>query len=269
MRVALFLTCVNDTLYPRTGQAVVRLLERLGVDVDFPVGQTCCGQAHYNTGYRHEAEPLARRYADVFAGYDAIVTPSGSCAAMVRDIYPRLGTRARDEGRDDGLARALSVLPRTYELTEFLVDVLGVTDVGAYFPHTVTYHPTCHGLRMLGLGERPRRLLEAVRGLELRELEGAEECCGFGGTFAVKNPAVSAAMAADKVRNAESTGADVLCAADNSCLMHIGCTMSRKGTRIRPVHLAEILASTRQDPLEIPRADRPVHVTTGSTGEHR
>jgi L-lactate dehydrogenase complex protein LldE len=248
MRVALFLTCVNDTLYPRTGQAVVALLTRLGVDVDFPLGQTCCGQAHYNTGYRHEAEPLARRYARVFDGYDAVVTPSGSCAAMVRDIYPRLGDRARDEGRGEALAAELARLPKTYELTEFLVDVLKVTDVGAYFPHTVTYHPTCHGLRMLGLGERPRRLLEAVNGIELVDLPGAEECCGFGGTFAVKNPDVSAAMGADKVRNAESTGAEVLCAADNSCLMHIGGTMARQGTVMRPVHLAEILASTEEHP---------------------
>jgi L-lactate dehydrogenase complex protein LldE len=269
MRVALFLTCVNDTLYPSTGKAVVKLLNRLDVAVDFPMEQTCCGQAHYNTGYRHEAEPLALRYADVFAGYDAIVTPSGSCAAMVRDIYPRLASRAGDEGRGDGLGQSLSGLPRTYELTEFLVDVLGVTDVGAYFPHTVTYHPTCHGLRMLGLGDRPRRLLAEVRGLELLELAGADECCGFGGTFAVKNAAVSAAMGADKVRNAESTGAEVLCAADNSCLMHIGGMVSRQGTRIRPVHLAEILASTQEDPLELTWPDGPSPVTNGSTGEDR
>ncbi|MDF3298924.1 (Fe-S)-binding protein [Streptomyces tropicalis] len=249
MRVALFLTCVNDTLYPDTGRAVVRLLTRLGVDVDFPMGQTCCGQAHYNTGYRHEAEPLARRFADVFRGYEAIVTPSGSCGAMVRELYPRLGERARAEGRGDTLAAALApVVPRTYELTEFLVDVLGVTDVGACYPHRVTYHPTCHGLRALGLGDRPGRLLRAVRGLDLVELPGAEECCGFGGTFAVKNPDVSAAMGADKVRHAESTGAAVLCAADNSCLMHLGGTLTRMGSDVRPVHLAEILASTEKEP---------------------
>ncbi|MET9256234.1 (Fe-S)-binding protein [Streptomyces sp. NPDC003717] len=247
MRVALFLTCVNDTLYPDTGRAVVRLLTRLGVDVDFPADQTCCGQAHYNTGYRHGAEPLARHFADVFGGYDAIVTPSGSCGAMVRELYPRLGERARAEGRGGGLAAVLApVVPKTYELTEFLVDVLGVTDVGAYYPHTVTYHPTCHGLRSLGLGDRPARLLGAVEGLELVELPGAEECCGFGGTFAVKNPDVSAAMGADKVRAAEATGASVLCAADNSCLMHLGGTMTRLRTGLRPVHLAEILASTRE-----------------------
>ncbi|MEU6242054.1 (Fe-S)-binding protein [Streptomyces sp. NPDC047024] len=249
MRVALFLTCVNDTLYPDTGRAVVRLLARLGVDVDFPMTQTCCGQAHYNTGYRHETEPLARHYAEVFGEYDAIVTPSGSCAAMVRELYPRLGERASAEGRGDGLTATLApVIPKTYELTEFLVDVLGVTDVGAWYPHTVTYHPTCHGLRSLGLGDRPRRLLQAVKGLELIELPGADECCGFGGTFSVKNADVSAAMGADKVRKAESTGAEVLCAADNSCLMHLGGTLSRSGSDLRPVHLAEILASTEEDP---------------------
>ncbi|MET9498760.1 (Fe-S)-binding protein [Streptomyces sp. NPDC006552] len=256
MRVALFLTCVNDTLYPDTGRAVVKLLTRLGVEVDFPAAQTCCGQAHYNTGYRHQAEPLARHFSDVFGSglasgaYDAVVTPSGSCAAMVRELYPRMGERARAEGRGSALATTLApVVPKTYELTEFLVDVLKVTDVGAYYPHTVTYHPTCHGLRSLGLGDRPTQLLRSVRGLELVELPGAEECCGFGGTFAVKNPDVSAAMGADKIRNAEATGADVLCAADNSCLMHLGGTMSRLRTELRPVHIAEILASTEGDLL--------------------
>jgi len=252
MRVALFLTCVNDTLFPDTGRAVVKLLTRLGVDIDFPMGQTCCGQAHYNTGYRHQAEPLAEQLSDVFREYEAIVTPSGSCGAMVRELYPRMGERARAEGRGDTLARTLApVVSKTYELTEFLVDVLGVTDVGAYYPHTVTYHPTCHGLRSLGLADRPRRLLQAVKGLELRELPGADECCGFGGTFAVKNSDVSAAVGADRVRNAESTGADVLFAADNSCLMHLGGTMTRLRTQLRPVHIAEILASTEDDPAVV------------------
>ncbi|GAA3910501.1 (Fe-S)-binding protein [Streptomyces sp. NPDC003631] len=250
MRVALFLTCVNDTLYPNTGRAVVKLLSRLGVEVDFPMAQTCCGQAHYNTGYRHEAEPLALKFSDVFREYDAIVTPSGSCGAMVRELYPRMGERARAEGRGEAVATALApVVPKTYELTEFLVDVVGVTDVGAYYPRRVTYHPTCHGLRSLGLGDRPERLLRAVEGLELVELPGAEECCGFGGTFALKNSDVSAAMGVDKVRNAESTGAETLCAADNSCLMHIGGTMARLHVGMRPVHIAEILASTKGDPL--------------------
>ncbi|GAA2741037.1 (Fe-S)-binding protein [Kitasatospora cinereorecta] len=236
MRVALFVTCVNDALYPGTGRAVVRLLERLGVDVDFPEAQTCCGQPQFNTGYRAETLPLARRTAAAFAGYDHVVTPSGSCAAMIRDNYPKLG-----------LPEAESLPGRVYELTEFLVDVLGVTDVGAYYPHTVTYHPSCHGLRMLGLGDRPLRLLRAVKGLDLVELPGAEECCGFGGTFAIKNPAVSAAMAADKVRNALATGAEVLCGADNSCLMHLGGTLRRQDAPLRTVHLAEILASTEKE----------------------
>ncbi|WP_236239483.1 (Fe-S)-binding protein [Streptomyces sp. CC228A] len=250
MRVALFVTCVNDTLYPRTGRAVVRLLERLGVAVDFPLAQSCCGQPQYNTGYRREAEPLLRRFDAAFAPYDHVVTPSGSCAAMVRDAYPRIGARAAAEGRGGALAAAAARgAARTYELTEFLVDVLGVTDVGASFPHTVTYHPTCHGLRALGLGDRPRRLLSRVRGLELRELPGAEECCGFGGTFAVKNAAVSAAMGADKARAVRATGAGVLCAVDNSCLMHLGGTLERQGAAVRVVHLAEILASTEEEPF--------------------
>ncbi|MEU7028152.1 (Fe-S)-binding protein [Streptomyces sp. NPDC046275] len=239
MRVALFVTCVNDALYPATGVATVRLLERLGVTVDFPAAQSCCGQPQFNTGYRAEAAPLVRRTVRAFEGYEYVVTPSGSCAAMVRGHYRQFGPEAAELG------------PRTYELTEFLVDVLGVTDVGAHYPHRVAYHPSCHGLRMLGLGDRPLRLLRAVRGLELVELPGAEECCGFGGTFAVKNPAVSAAMGADKVRNALDSGAEVLCGADNSCLMHLGGTMSRMRVlpELRPVHLAEILASTEKEPL--------------------
>ncbi|MEU1801677.1 (Fe-S)-binding protein [Streptomyces sp. NPDC019937] len=248
MRVALFITCVNDTLYPRTGQAVVTLLERLGVEVDFPPEQSCCGQPQFNTGYRHDTEPLLRRYATAFRGYDYIVTPSGSCAAMVRDNYPRMGARAAAEGRGQELADlAATAAPRTFELTEFLTDVLKVTDVGAYYPHTVTYHPTCHGLRMLGLGDGPRTLLAAVEGLDLVELPGAEECCGFGGTFAVKNAAVSAAMGADKARNIVSTGAEAVCTVDNSCQMHIGGTLARQGSAVRPVHIAEILASTEGD----------------------
>ncbi|MGA6152309.1 (Fe-S)-binding protein [Stenotrophomonas sp. NPDC087984] len=245
MRVALFITCVNDTLYPQTGRAVVTLLERLGVEVGFPEGQSCCGQPQFNTGYRHETEPLVRRYAAAFRDYDYVVAPSGSCAAMVRDNYPRIGAKAAAEGRGQELADAAAeTVPKTYELTEFLTDVLKVTDVGAYYPHTVTYHPTCHGLRMLGLGDRPRSLLAAVKGLNLVELPGADECCGFGGTFAVKNAAVSAAMGADKARNITATGAEAVCTVDNSCQMHIGGTLARQGSTVRPVHIAEILAST-------------------------
>ncbi|MFG2211391.1 (Fe-S)-binding protein [Streptomyces sp. NPDC048638] len=252
MRVALFVTCVNDTLYPGTGRAVVTLLERLGVQVDFPATQTCCGQPQFNTGYRRETEPLVRRHAAAFEKYDYVVTPSGSCAAMVRDNYPRIGAKARAEGRGAELASAAaSAVPKTYELTEFLVDVLGVTDVGAYFPHTITYHPTCHGLRMLGLGRRPLALLSQVTGLELRELTGAEECCGFGGTFAVKNAAVSAAMGADKAGHIEETGASAVCTVDNSCLLHIGGTLARRGSPVRPVHIAEILAATKDSPYRM------------------
>jgi L-lactate dehydrogenase complex protein LldE len=238
MRVALFVTCVNDLMFPDTGRAVVRVLERLGHRVDFPAEQTCCGQMHANSGYRAEALPLVRRFVDTFSGYDAVVAPSGSCVAMVRDAYPRLSTG------DDGLARRVAALaPRTYELSELLVDVLGVTDVGASFPHRVTYHPTCHGLRMLRLGERPQALLRAVRGIELAELPGAEECCGFGGTFALKNKDVSAAMLADKCAAVEGTDADYLAAADNSCLMHIGGGLSRRRSGVRALHYAEILAA--------------------------
>jgi L-lactate dehydrogenase complex protein LldE len=257
VRVALFVTCVNDTLYPRTGRAVVQLLERLGVTVDFPPAQTCCGQAHYNSGYRRQTEPLVRRHAEAFADYDYVVAPSGSCVAMVRDTHPRVARRAAAEGREAGSPQAVeAVARRTYELTEFLVDVLGVTDVGAWFPYTVTYHPSCHGLRMLGLGDRPMRLLSAVGGMELRELEGAQECCGFGGTFALKNPDVSAAMGEDKVRSAVATGARVLCGADNSCLMHLAGIAGRQGAALRTVHLAEILASTKEEPyLPLPVAE--------------
>ncbi|OKH99145.1 Fe-S oxidoreductase [Streptomyces sp. CB02923] len=262
MRVALFVTCINDTLYPDTGRAVITLLERLGVEVGFPEQQSCCGQPQFNTGYRHLTEPLVRRFDRAFADYDYVVTPSGSCAAMVRDNYPRIAAKAAAEGRGGReLARAAaSAVPKTYELTEFLVDVLKVTDVGAYYPHTVTYHPTCHGLRMLGLGDRPRRLLERVRGLELRELPGAEECCGFGGTFAVKNPAVSAAMGADKAQAIRETGAEAVCTVDNSCLLHIGGTLQRQGAAARPVHIAEILAATEADA----RGPVPAAVTEGS-----
>ncbi|GHH66560.1 Fe-S oxidoreductase [Streptosporangium violaceochromogenes] len=237
MRVALFITCLNDLLFPGTGRATVTLLRRLGCDVAFPRAQTCCGQMHLNTGYRRQGERLARRFAGVFTGYDAVVVPSGSCAATIRARHP-LAAPAEGSG---GAAEAM---PGVYELSEFLVDVLGVTDVGAFFPHRVTYHPTCHSLRGLRLGDRPIHLLERVGGLELVPLPGAEECCGFGGTFALKNPAISTAMCADKVRNVAATGAEVLCAADNSCLTHIGGVLGRLRTGVRTLHLAEILAAT-------------------------
>jgi len=241
MKVALMVTCINDAMFPETGKAVVTLLRRLGVEVDFPAAQTCCAQPMVNTGYLDEAVPVVRTFVDAFAGYDAIVTPSGSCAGSARHQH---GIVARRSG-DAGLAAAVAeTAPKVYELTEFLVDVLGVTDVRAYFPHRVTYHPTCHSLRMLGVGDRPRRLLEQVRGLTLVDLPAAEECCGFGGTFAVKNADTSIAMGADKARHVRETGAEVLVAGDNSCLLHIGGMLSRERSGVRVLHLAEILAST-------------------------
>jgi L-lactate dehydrogenase complex protein LldE len=243
MHVALFITCFNDTLFPATGRAVVALLERLGHQVAFPEEQTCCGQMHFNTGYRPEAAVLARRFVKVFERFEAVVTPSGSCAGMVREFYPRL---AADSG-DERLGRAVADLsPRVFELSEFLVDRLGVTDVGAYYPHRVTYHPTCHSLRMLRVGDRPLRLLRAVRGIDLVELPQAAECCGFGGTFAVKNADTSMAMLADKLRHVLGTRAEVVTAGDNSCLMHIGGALSRSRAGVRTVHLAEILAATEE-----------------------
>jgi L-lactate dehydrogenase complex protein LldE len=231
MKVGLFITCVNDLMYPDTGKAVVTILERLGVTVDFPAAQTCCGQMHVNSGYRDEALPMVRGFVETFEPYEAVVVPSGSCAAMVRESYPRL------------VPAAAGVAARTYELSEFLIDVLDVTDVGARFAARVTYHPTCHGLRGLHLGDRPLTLLRAVRDLDLVDLPGALECCGFGGTFALKNSDVSSAMLADKCAAIGSTGATVVAAVDNSCLAHIGGGLSRRGDQVRAMHYAEILAA--------------------------
>jgi len=241
MKVALMLTCINDTMFPETGKSVVRLLRRLGVDVDFPAAQTCCGQPMINTGYLDEAVPVVRQFVSAFEGYDAIVTPSGSCAGSARHQHDMVARRSGDARLVEAVARTS---PRTYELSEFLVDVLGVEDVGAYFPHKVTYHPTCHSLRLLGVGDRPTRLLRAVKGLRLADLPAAEECCGFGGTFALKNAETSVAMGADKVRHARETGAEVLVAGDNSCLLHMGGILSRQRSGMRVMHLAEILAQT-------------------------
>jgi L-lactate dehydrogenase complex protein LldE len=246
MRVALMVTCVNDAMFPETGKAVVTLLRRLGVDVEFPAAQTCCAQPMVNTGYLDEAVPVVRTFVDAFAGYDAIVTPSGSCAGSARHQHALV---ARRSGDADLVAAVAETSPRTYELSEFLVDVLGVTDVGAYFPHRVTYHPTCHSLRMLGVGDRPQRLLEQVRGIRLVDLPSAEECCGFGGTFAVKNADTSVAMGADKARHVRETGAEVLVAGDSSCLMHVGGMLSRQQAGVRVMHLAEILAATETAPV--------------------
>ena len=243
MKVALFATCLVDGLFPDVGRATVALLERLGHQVEFPMRQTCCGQMHVNTGYPAQAVPLVRNYVESFAGYEAIVAPSGSCVGAIRHQHAQLADKAGDATLT---AAARETAARTYELSEFLVDVLGVTDVGATFPHRVTYHPTCHSLRLLRVGDRPYRLLQEVRGLELVELPDAESCCGFGGTFALKNPDVSAAMLGDKMGNVLETGAEVCSAGDSSCLMHIGGGLARLHTGTRTLHLAEILAATEE-----------------------
>ena len=241
-KAALFVTCLVDGVAPQVGTATVQVLERLGVTVAMPWGQTCCGQMHVNSGYPREAIGLVRNHVAAFGGYDAIVVPSGSCTAAIRHQHADVARLAGDLALAEA---AEAVAARTWELSEFLVDVLGVTDVGAYFPHRVTYHPTCHSLRLLRVGERPLQLLRAVQGIDLVELPGAEQCCGFGGTFALKNPAVSGAMLADKIAAVRQTGAAFAAATDASCLLHIGGGLSRLSTGIGTRHLAEILAATR------------------------
>jgi L-lactate dehydrogenase complex protein LldE len=242
VQIALFITCVTDTLFPEAGRATVRVLEGLGHTVVFPEEQTCCGQIHGNSGYEAEALTLLRRFVRVFssANVDAVVAPSGSCVAMVRHNYPRLAEQSGDQELVDAVA---ALNPRVFEFSEFLVDELGVEDVGASYPHRVTYHPSCHGLRMLRVGDAPLRLLRNVRGIDLAALPEAESCCGFGGTFAVKNADTSAAMLTDKLRAILDTGAEVCTALDCSCLLHIGGGLSRQRAGVRTVHLAEILAS--------------------------
>ncbi len=243
MRVGLFITCLGDTLFPESGRATVAILERLGHEVVFPEDQTCCGQMHMNSGYPEQATGMLRRFVKVFAAahVDAVVAPSGSCVAMVRDHYPHLAAESGDPGLESAV---VALVPRVFELSELLVDELGVTDVGAYYPHRVAYHPSCHGMRVLGLGDKPLSLLRNVGGIDLRELDGAEECCGFGGTFAVKNADTSAAMLADKMAALLESGAEVCTATDSSCLMHIGGGLARQRSGVRTVHYAEILAAT-------------------------
>jgi L-lactate dehydrogenase complex protein LldE len=240
-RVALLVTCFNDTLFPGVGKATVTVLERLGCTVGFPREQTCCGQMHGNSGARDEGLALAARTARVFAAEETIVCPSASCVGWLREAAPRI---AREAG-DEGLAADLDALGgRVFELTEFLCDQLETDDVGAFFPHRVAYHATCHSQRGLRLGDRPLRLLRAVEGLDLAEVAG-EDCCGFGGTFAVKNADVSTAMLGDKMTALRATGAEVCTAVDTSCLMHIGGGLNRARAGMRTVHLAEILAGER------------------------
>ena len=232
MRVALFVTCIGDTLFPEAARATVKVLERLGHKVVFPAAQTCCGQMHVNSGYQREAARLARRFVEVFGEYELVVAPSSSCVGTVRELYPQV------------LGVSHPVLERVYELSELLVHRLGTDDVGAAFPHRVTYHPTCHSLRLTRVGDAPLQLLRHVNGIELVELERAAECCGFGGTFALKNADTSSAMLADKCACIENTDAAFCTALDGSCLLQIGGGLSRRRSGARPIHLAEILAST-------------------------
>jgi L-lactate dehydrogenase complex protein LldE len=241
LKISLFVACYNDTLFPETGKAVVRVLERLGHEVEFRQAQTCCGQMHYNTGYQKDALPMMRHFLNVFADAEVICVPSSSCVAMIRDHYPKMAVQTGDAELERKVA---AVLRRVFEFSELLVDKLGVTDAGAFYPHAVTLHPSCHSLRSLHLGDKPRRLLECVRGLTYLQLPEGDQCCGFGGTFAIKNAEVSAAMLSDKVRCVLDTGAEVCAAVDNSCLMHIGGALSRQRTGVKVLHLAEILAST-------------------------
>lgn len=240
-RVALFATCANDAMFPDTPRAVVMLLERLGCTVLFPQKQTCCGQAFTNTGYFDETVPVVRNFVETFGGYDYIVAPSGSCVGAVREQHPMLAEHAGDTGLQRDVAQ---IVRKTYDLSEFIVDVLGTTDVGAYFPHKVTYHPTCHSMRVAKVGDRPYQLLEAVKGITLKTLVDADRCCGFGGTFALKNPDISVAMASDKARHVADTGAEYLITGDNLCLLNISGVLNRQNSGIKPIHLAEVLAST-------------------------
>jgi L-lactate dehydrogenase complex protein LldE len=257
VRVGLFITCLGDSLFPASGAATVAILERLGHEVVFPVDQTCCGQMHMNSGYPEQAAGMLRRFVKVFGaaaggprrsagaghgqGVDAVVAPSGSCVAMVREHYPRLAAESADPVLE---SEVRELVPRVFELSELLVDELGVSDVGAYYPHRVVYHPSCHGLRLLKLGDKPLSLLRNVGAIDLRELKGAEQCCGFGGTFAVKNADTSAAMLGDKMTAVMESGAEVCTASDSSCLMHIGGGLARQRSGVRTVHYAEILAAT-------------------------
>lgn len=243
-RVALFVTCMVDMIYPAVGMATVELLERLGVEVVFPPGQTCCGQPAFTTGYRDEARQLAVRFLDIFdplvrtGQVDAIVAPSGSCTAMTSHFYEVL---FEDQPNSPYYIRARALATVTFELTEFLVDVLGVTDIGSRFQGKLTYHACCQLLRELGVDRQPRQLLAHIPGAELVELNGADECCGFGGLFAVKNAGISTAMGQRKTRNLAETDADIVALCDVSCMTQINGLLTRQAQRCRAVHIAEVL----------------------------
>jgi len=235
MNIDLFIPCFVDQMSPQVGMAVAAVLERLGHTVQFRSGQTCCGQPSFNAGYWDEARAVALRAIEVFAGAEAVVGPSGSCVAMMRVFYPQL---LKDTPHETA---ALDLAGRTWEFGEFLVDKLGVTDVGAHFPHRVTYHDGCHGLRELRIKDAPRRLLGAVRGLELVECDETESCCGFGGLFAVKFPMISTAMAEVKGGSLDRTGCDYIVSSDPSCQLQLDGWLSRNGRKGRTIHLAEVL----------------------------
>lgn len=237
-RVSLFVTCIVDQLFPNVGMAMAGVLERIGWQVDFPAEQTCCGQPAYNTGYRAEAARVARHFLKVFRGADYVVIPSGSCCSMVTHHYQDLF-----RGQPEILEAFEALRPRIWEFSQFLLEVAGVEDVGAHLEDVVTFHDSCHGLRELGIKDGPRRLLSHVRGLELREMDAAEECCGFGGTFSVKFPELSGAMVEGKLASIARTGARTVVGIDASCLMQIQGAASRAGLPLRAMHLAEVLAS--------------------------
>jgi L-lactate dehydrogenase complex protein LldE len=238
VKVSLLVTCLGDALFPDVGVATVRLLRRLGVEVDFPAAQTCCGQPHYNSGFHADARDLAKHTIRAFANGRTVVAPSGSCAAMVKMEYPDL---FKDDQHWRGKAKDLA--RRTHELSDFLVNVMQTENVGARFNRKVTYHMACH-LRGLGIVSEPERLLRAVKGLELVSLERFDECCGFGGSFSVRYPGISGAMVGDKAALIEKSGADVVTATDTGCLMNIAGCLRRRGSRVRVLHLAEILEKT-------------------------
>ncbi|MBK8048199.1 MAG: (Fe-S)-binding protein [Anaerolineales bacterium] len=233
-----------DMIYPEVGMATVELLERLGVEVVFPTEQTCCGQPAFNSGYRDDALPLARRFVDIFeplvrtGRVDAVVAPSGSCTTMTTHFYQSLFADARDTGYQ---IRAATLAAATFELTEFLVDVLGVVDVGAHFSGKLAYHACCHLLRELGVDQQPRALLEQIEGAELVNLQGADECCGFGGLFAIKNAEISSAMGRRKTQRLAESDADVVTLCDVSCMTQINGLLGRQGQRCRAVHIAQVL----------------------------
>ena len=238
MKVSLFIPCFIDQFYPQVGVSMVKVLERLGCEVNYPEGQTCCGQPAFNSGYWDEARSVAEHSLKVFADSEVIVSASGSCGAMMKVFYPELFK---------GTANAfdsLKLAPKVHEFSEFLVNVLGVGDVGARFDGTVTFHDGCHGLRELGIKQEPRKLLSHVQGLKLIEMNDVETCCGFGGTFSAKFPAISTAMGDVKCANILDTGADYVVSNDSSCLMQIQGLLDRQGKKVRSLHLAEILART-------------------------